>query len=275
MKPKNDYPLSGKIEYNYHYKPKVCFIMQYFKKPELIKRIIKNIRKISDNLEIIISNDSSSDIDIFKECLDHRNDIMICSKDLGEYIGYNNCVKLTNAEFIIIAQDDDVPPDTNIWWHQIMDKFKKDQKLGLINLFKGGFNYASGSQDKLICDGTKGFKYTNWNAIGPFIMRRKAFLKCGMFDSKYFRVGECGGGADAALSTRMWLNGYRSAILDTSETIKYGRRVGGRTTERNGKDSIIRKNTDIRIILNNSIYKKEFLKYNPIINREIFRLNTI
>jgi GT2 family glycosyltransferase len=273
-KPKNKYPLSGEIEYDYNYNPKVCFIMQYFKKPKLVKQIINNIRKIDNNLEIIIHNDSRENMDIFLKMLDKRNDRIILSNDLGEYYGYNTGAVLTNAEFLIIAQDDDIPPDTTKWWEEVMDKFNKDPKLGLINFFKGGNIYGKGVlPDRITANGKNGFKYTIWNAIGPFIVRRDAFMKCGMFDKKYFQIGECGGGADAALSTRMWLNGYKAAILDTKETIKYGRRIGGRTTERDGRDSIIRKNSKIRIELNDKIYLKEFESKIPDIVQNIKKLN--
>ena len=256
MEAKNIYPLSGVLEYKYNCKPDVAFIVNYFAKPNLIVQMINNARKISDNMEIIVNNDSKNHIDIFLGVLNHRNDRLIISDDLGEYMGYNQCAKLSTSTYLIFNQDDDVPPADNHWWQEVMQCFQQDTQLALITFFKGGDNYPEGTG--IVCNGHRGLVYFLWCANGPFIVKRDAFLEVGMFDSNYFHVGEAGGGADADLCTKLWLHGYHCALLDSPETIKFQRRVGGATGRRNGDKSILKINMSKRILLNNSIYKKNF-----------------
>ena len=57
MEPKNKYPMSKIIEYNYNYNPKTSLIINYFTSLNTMLKTIDNIRCLTDEVEIIVIND--------------------------------------------------------------------------------------------------------------------------------------------------------------------------------------------------------------------------
>ena len=108
--------MSGIINYEFNYNPKISVIINYFTSLGTLKKTIDNLRFLGDQAEIIVINDRSQDFDEINSKLSHSNDRMIVTKDLGELRGYTYGAKLSNAsDFLIFTQDDDLCPPNKNW----------------------------------------------------------------------------------------------------------------------------------------------------------------
>ena len=258
--PKNKYPMSGKIEYDYNYNPKTTIVINYFTSVDTMIKTIKRLRTLGDEVEIIVNNDKyGQDTEKIMKTLTHRNDRMVIANDLAERRGYHHGAQISNAsDYIIFCQDDDLAPDNNKWYLDCLKEFDNDSKLGMIGLLKGGWNYAQPG-NKTITD--QFYKiYVSWLATGPLIIRKDLYFKIGAWSDEFSQIGEADGGADADLATKVLLHGYKSMLLRTPAVREWYRRFerGDGLTNQTIKGSEQRKSTKNRILLNNEIYFKKY-----------------
>jgi hypothetical protein len=261
---KNKYPLSGKIEYEYNYKPKTTFIINYFTSIDTLIQTIKNIRCLGDEVEIIVINDRyGENTDIIMKFLNHRNDRMIISRDLGERRGYNHGALISNSsDYIIFCQDDDLAPLNNKWYLDCVNEFDNDKNLGMIGLLKGGINYSQ--KDNKTFNNEYKKIYVSWLATGPLMIRKDVYNKVNGWSDEYSYIGEADGGADADLSTKVLLNNNKVMLLKTDSIKEWKRRYNRNDGITNENIKQIKKENewgkicDERILLNNKIYYDKF-----------------
>ncbi len=275
--PKNKYPMSGIIEYNYNYNPKTSIIINYFTSCKTMLKTINNLRTLGDDVEIIVNNDHSGlNTQEIMKTLTHRNDRMIISNDLMERRGYHHGAQISNAsEFLIFTQDDDLAPDNNKWYIEALNEFKNDPNLGIIGFLKGGINY--GSEQQIIIRDEYPKIYLSWLATGPLMIRKKIYFEVGAWSDEYSQIGEADGGADADLSTKVLLAGYKVMLLRTKSSKEWIRRFDrcdGLTTK------IIKNNPppsrimgEKRIEINNHLYHQKFKDKQNIINNIVKQHN--
>lgn len=260
--PKNKYPMSGKIEYDYNYNPKTTIVINYFTSVDTMIKTIERLRTLGDEVEIIVNNDKfGQDTEKIMKSLTHRNDRMIISNDLAERRGYHHGAQISNAsDYIIFCQDDDLAPDNNNWYLDCLKEFDNDPKLGIIGLLKGGWNYSQ-SGNVTITDQFHKI-YVSWLATGPLIIRKDLYFKIGAWSNEFSQIGEADGGADADIATKVLLYGYKSMLLRTPAVREWYRRFergDGMTNDsikKNPTDARVM--TNKRIILNNKIYFEKY-----------------
>lgn len=238
--------------------PDISFIVQYFRHPHTIETIIDRVRLLGEGTEIIIHNDSKTELSEISGKLSRSNEYMICSNDLNELRGYNLGIKAAHAPYVIISQDDDIPPADVMWYLDVMQEFEKDEKLGVVSLYDGSFEPWGKNCRRVECQRDLGFKYVVWTKFGPWIIRKDAFDDCGGFDLAYSEVGDVSGGADPGLCAQMWLNGWKVAILGNSNTVQWERHVGGRSSLRN-LDAVNERRK--RILKNLNVYTEKYEKH--------------
>ena len=267
---KNKYPSSNKIEYNYNYKPNTSIIINYFTSLNTLLNTINNLRKLGDDIEIIVNNDKALNSDKIMNTLNKRNDRLVVCNDLGERRGYHHGASISNAsEYLIFTQDDDLAPLNNNWYLDCLKEFKNDDKLGMIGLLKGGINYGSknikryDNYEKVYC---------SWLATGPLMIKKNLYFKVKGFSEEYSQIGEFDGGADADLATKVWLSGYKSLLLRTNNVKEWKRRYnrGNNKTPIEIKNIVNRKK---RLALNNDIYYNKYKNINNNINEIINKNN--
>ena len=278
-KEKNKYPMNGVIEYDYNYTPKTTIVINYFTSLETMIRTIDNLRTLGDEVEIIVNNDNyGKDVEKIMQTLNRRNDRMAVSRDIGERRGYDNGARMSiSSDFLIFTQDDDLAPNNNQWYEQCLSEFKNDSKLGMIGMLKGGWNYWQQGYTTIT---NKYYKsYVSWLATGPLMIRRDLYFEINGWSEEYSQVGEADGGADADLTTKVMLAGYKSMLLRSPEVRQWQRRFKRGDGKPNGNDKKIRttttwgKNCNARILLNNKIYAKKYKGSQPEIYKEVKQYN--
>ena len=278
--PKNKFPLSGNINYDFNYNPKITVIINYFTSLQTLKKTLENLRYLGDEIEIIVINDRSQDFDEINSKLYHSNDRMLVTKDLGELRGYSYGARLSNAsEFLIFTQDDDLCPNNRNWLNDCLTEFEKDDDLGMIGLCGGGINHAQineidFSYEKMNKNQKYVLKekfYCSWLKTGPLMIRKKLFEKMGGW-SEYGYIGECAHFTDPDLSIRCWLNNSKSMLLLTKSTLEWKRRFdrGDGFTKKDLKDHT---NRNLGFEYRKEKFLKKFKNYFDEIEKKVKKEN--
>ena len=196
----------------------VSFIIQYFRRPAQIAGIVSRLRSYPGRNEILVNNDSASEVPKWLAALNKKGPgpiryNLVVSGDIHEIRGYNRLAKLSRGELIVFMQDDDLPSPRPNWFNFAKSLFAKNPKLGLVGGFTGTIQGGPltdkyGVEKKAIkyktSFGNNKFMFVTLVNMGPFVTRSNFFLESGMFSANYSCRGEAGIGFDYEFSLRTW-----------------------------------------------------------------------
>ncbi|XRB11167.1 glycosyltransferase 2-like domain-containing protein [Pseudoscourfieldia marina] len=220
------------------------FAIQYFRRPSLINAIVGALKKLKIDGEILVNDDSASEIDVWLTGMSKGSDwpfYLLVSGNVHEIRGYNRLAKMARGKHIVFMQDDDVPPPTPRWILHATSLFRKNSKLGILAGFTGtiqggpltgkygvqkdAIKYRSSFQ-------RRPFMFVTLANMGPMIFRRTAFHELGMFSGNFSCRSEPGIGFDYEMSLRMWYYGYSVGIFDTEFKYAVGQAGSGTRANR-------------------------------------------
>jgi len=117
----------------YSNQPKTSAIVQFFNKRRMARPVINSLRQ-SEFDEIIIIDDGSVDGSgkDWRNILTKPNEFVIFSNDLYEVRTYQRALQMTNAEYVCLLQDDDIPPSNSEWVSDAIELFDDFQDLVIL-----------------------------------------------------------------------------------------------------------------------------------------------
>jgi|TARA_B100001175_G_scaffold316065_2_gene329038 hypothetical protein len=245
--------------------PRVSFAVQYFKRPNLVQKIATQLAgyaiKYNFAVEVLINDDSATEIQEWHEALKQIPHAIVCAGNVHEIRGYNRLALMSRAQIVAVIQDDDLPPTEPNWLIQAEDNFYEHKKLaliaGLVGQIQGGpdtgrWGKQRGRHVKQIpYYDSKGrpFMFVSWANIGPFVLKRDAFLSSGMFHDSYSCRGDPGIGFDYEYGIRLWRNNREVAlqIMQFRYHVGASRTSGTRssTNMKTRRDNIESRNTKL------------------------------
>ena len=245
--------------------PRVSFAVQYFKRPNLVQKIATQLVgyaiKYNFAVEVLINDDSATEIQEWHEALEQIPHAIVCAGNVHEIRGYNRLALMSRAQIVAVIQDDDLPPTEPNWLIQAEDNFYEHKKLaliaGLVGQIQGGpdtgrWGKQRGRHVKQIpYYDSKGrpFMFVSWANIGPFVLKRDAFLSTGMFHDSYSCRGDPGIGFDYEYGIRLWRNNKEVAlqIMQFRYHVGASRSSGTRssTSMKTRRDNIESRNTKL------------------------------
>lgn len=246
--------------YEPHETPNVCAIIQSFNHEQNIPQIARSLVGNPAIQEVIVCEDGSSDssLDRWMEHLRDFKHFIVVSNNLHETRCYNRAMRMSSAEFFILLQDDDLPPNAPPassadipadtlgklnWVSHALELFDADPKLGVLSGFIGqlwagetGYEFGEQTSDH---GGTKTgktlripflssrtlhpFMYAECAWAAPLFIRAQALHRIGGLDIGLFRKREPGVWQDCVLSYASWTAGWRVGVYDSG----FRRGVGG------------------------------------------------
>ncbi len=219
----------------YNLNPKVTVIVQSFNSESSTYRIIKNLIQIKEIEEIILIVDGSIDKTIEKciPLLEKKNHFILYCNDIFEIRAYNRAMRMAFGEYIVLLQDDDMPPIDGDWVREAVRIFDAHPEIGILGgrngLWLNPIDPAEYTDGKFTFNAktklaeTKGLlSYYVFNAFdlkvdyklvmavnrAPMWIRRDLLLKIGYLDESYAPL-MCD---DIEISLRAWQNNYKVAI---------------------------------------------------------------
>lgn len=269
------------------------------------ERLVNRLRDIADlRIQILINDDSGEQREAWQRLL-RPNDVYMSSANVHEVRAYNRLAKeFANASILVFLQGDNCLPVRSfhagglVWVHDALYLFDRLPRLGVLGGHVGfdgpslatGFGpyprrmpipffvqqsvaaaeegrSGNGSAGKLTFQGRPlAFAHVYGVNIGPYFVRRRAFLSTGGFTERYSAAGEPGGHFDVELCTRLWIEGRFTCGVYYGGV---GNGVGGHKT-RQGVQARLRKRNQERAFVH---LWKQWKEHNGTIGAHLTREN--
>tara|TARA_B100001175_G_C19467320_1_gene619819 strand:- start:357 stop:1190 length:834 start_codon:yes stop_codon:yes gene_type:complete len=268
----------------------ITYCINYFNSSEIaheknIESIINRISIASNkfNFEILWNNDSSSDKELFDKKMENTTGHVYYSNDIGELRGYNLLMNNASGDYIVLMQDDDIPPNYN-WMDECIEIFNKYSNVGIIGLKEGGpiihlcpcdlKEYPKAKKIGWMHTNTHAkIHYSGWLNNGPIIIKKNVLEKIGYYDENFILKGNPFSGAEVDLVVRAWLNDIH--VLRYKLNIDFDRRVNGHGSKRNKESNKKRvegiTNANKYMWIKNFKYKNEIENKIKILNEQTFK----
>lgn len=207
----------------YPHRPTISFILQYYKRPWMIRHFIGNLSKAAKDLdsELIVNVDSFSEGQEWAQLVNETQGwvVPVFSANVHEARAYNRAARIARGKYLCFLQDDDIPSADPRW---ITDKLKvldKYVKIGVIGCKSFRWCVPHERQNHFgeepYADSflTVNFAFVHAVDFAPMFLRRSAFMSVGGLDETLSDPGHCGIWGDWDLSMRMWTAGWQVAYM--------------------------------------------------------------
>ena len=235
-------------------RPRVSALVQTFREGANAAQLASRLHALP-SVEVLVNDDSRRDHAVWLEHLHGANDAVVSSANVHEIRAYNRLARMARGEFLLLLQGDHcLPALGTAWLDEAFELFEAFPSLGMLG-GQMGFNQVPLKRiaesiswgvppcktipTQLPANHTKPagarargglpFMFVAGVNIGPLLVRREAFLRCGGFDEAFSCAGEPGIQLDTELSLQMWRRGYQVGLWYSGVT----NGVGGRKTRSN------------------------------------------
>ena len=224
---------------SYNPNPKVTVIIECFNKAAALPRILERLA-IPEVEELIAIDDGSADrtLPLLRKKLPKPNHFILHANDLFEIRAYNRALQMAAGQYIVLLQDDDLPPVDGAWIRAACQIFDEHPTLAVLggrdglNLLEPDPIPSSGNAEYRMADeiggcpgvqkyqrirshllqdaGTAGktLRYVMAVNRSPMWVRKTALLSLGYLDESFAPVS-CD---DAEFCLRAWLGGWQVAL---------------------------------------------------------------
>lgn len=227
--------------------PRLTAIVQSFNHRRNIANISGALKASSAVEEIVVCEDGSSDGSLteWHKALPDPQHFIIRSNNLHELRSYNRAMRMSGGDVVVLLQDDDLLPYSDVWLQNAMRLFDTKPDLGLLGGYIGqlwepesgkGFEFGEqrsthgglrqGNTEPIqYIDPDTGvpFMYAECVWIAPVFARRSLLRKAGGLELAIAKRGEPGVWQDCVFSYETWVNGFSVGVFDAS----FERGVGG------------------------------------------------
>jgi hypothetical protein len=215
---------SGQV---YQEAPRVSVIIQSFNQVRNVGFLESRLRATCMD-ELIVCEDGSLDgsLEAWTGRLTRPNDFLLRSNDLHEIRTYTRAISHARGEFICLMQDDDRPPKDGRWLDDALRLFECYPQLAVLGGWMGFMQYFAEEYNSpwLLPDKSqipyqdphsgRNFMFVENVNIGPYLLRRRAYLDLGGFDLTFSRPGSPGICFESELCYRAWRRGYQVALTE-------------------------------------------------------------
>jgi Glycosyl transferase family 2 len=205
--------------------PRVSVVIQSFNQVRNVGFLERRLRATCMD-ELIVCEDGSLDgsLDAWVRRLTRPNDFLLRSNDLHEIRTYSRAIGHARGEFICLMQDDDLPPKDSRWLAGALQLFEYYPRLAILGGWMGFMDYFAKEYNSpwLLPDRSqipyedphtgRQFMFVENVNIGPYLLRKHAYLDLGGFDLTFSEPGSPGICFESELCYRAWQRGYQVAL---------------------------------------------------------------
>ncbi|KXZ54429.1 hypothetical protein GPECTOR_5g82 [Gonium pectorale] len=199
--------------------PYVSVLLEYFRRPAVVSRIAavlqRNCASVGLACELVVNVDNPHEASAWAAEVANGSVVPVFSSNVHESRGYNRAARAARGRYLVIWQDDQIPPDNGQWVLDMIKIFDAHPHLGVL-----------GMNTYRLCkhmEPTNRFHWTNWQPdpktgvrwsfaqtvdFAPLAIRASVYRELGGLDEGISRNGECGIWGDWELCGRVWMAGW-------------------------------------------------------------------
>ncbi|PNH09978.1 hypothetical protein TSOC_003328, partial [Tetrabaena socialis] len=205
-------------------RPVVSVLLNYFKRPQVINRVVTDLRKscaaVGVPCELVVNVDNPHEAAAWAAEVEGGFVVPVFSANVHESRGYNRAAKVARGRYLVVWQDDQLPPQSGQWLIDMARVFDAHPALAILGmntyrLCKLGevtnrFGLTNWAPDDL-----SGVKWTFAEAVdfAPLAIRASIFADLGGLDEGLSRPGDCGIWGDWELCARAWMGGWQVGYM--------------------------------------------------------------
>ncbi|GLI62803.1 hypothetical protein VaNZ11_005552 [Volvox africanus] len=199
-------------------RPVVSIMLNYFKRRHVVKEIAENMHaaclSVSISCELVVNVDNPEEAGAWAN--EAGFVVPVFSANLHESRGYNRAARLARGKYLVVWQDDQIPPRTGIWLLQMVRLFETYPRLGIL-----GMNTYRICRQKEITNrwGQPGWdpdprtgitwSFVHFADFAPMAIVASIFWELGGLEEGFSRPGDCGITGDWELCARAWVAGWQ------------------------------------------------------------------
>ncbi|KAG1666350.1 hypothetical protein FOA52_007888 [Chlamydomonas sp. UWO 241] len=225
----------------YEGRPRVSFLLQYWKRPKNIPIFIDWLTKLNQggNLtaELLVNVDNPADHEAWATAswATEGAVVPVFSFNVHEIRAFNRLAGMARGDVFVVLGDDDIPPLDNSWILNAVRIFDRWPQIGILGL--RNFVACSDLQYRQYDDSNRGewfrdpvlnvpLQWVQLVDMAPMAVRRTAWHAIGGMDESISDIHECGIISDWDLCERMWVAGWQVAA--TAQTkMQFDGETGG------------------------------------------------
>mmetsp|Transcript_27600 Transcript_27600/g.60380 ORF Transcript_27600/g.60380 Transcript_27600/m.60380 type:complete len:448 (+) Transcript_27600:355-1698(+) len=218
----------------YEYRPRLSLMMQYFKRPWIIHKYIQQLQKCHAEvpLELVVNVDHPRDHEAWAWSSYNTSGMVVpvFSNNIHEVRSYNRLAHIARGDILIMIADDDYPPESCDWLHNVVKIFDRWPEAGIVGIrnYVTCFDLDHGNRGEWFQDPQIGLtlQFVEKVDMAPLAVRRSAYMHVGGMDEGTTEPGECGILTDWDLCLRMWVAGWQ--VLATKQVhMQHDHETGG------------------------------------------------
>ncbi|GLI62809.1 hypothetical protein VaNZ11_005558 [Volvox africanus] len=203
-------------------RPVVSIMLNYFKRPQVVSRLAANMRascaSVSVPCELVVNVDNPEEAGAWAN--EAGFVVPVFSANLHESRGYNRAARLARGKYLVVWQDDQVPPANGQWLVDMIKIFDSHPQLGILgmNCYRLCKHHEPTNRwgwSHWAPDSATGVKWTYAQTVdfAPMAIRASIYDAVGGLDEGTSRPGDCGIWGDWELSTRVWMDGWQVGYM--------------------------------------------------------------
>ncbi|GFR46798.1 hypothetical protein Agub_g8430 [Astrephomene gubernaculifera] len=225
-------------------RPLVSVLLNYFKRAHIISRIASGLRSACSAAgipcELVVNVDNPHEADAWAAEVQSGLVVPVFSANLHEARGYNRAARAARGSYLVIWQDDQVPPADGPWLQHMIQLFQTFPQLGILGMNKyrlcrtKEFNNLGPGPTPWLPDprvavnpanaslGPAGqqqllqgvsWTYAHLVDFAPMAVRASTYHALGGLEEGWTRPGDCGISGDWELCYRAWVAGWQVGYM--------------------------------------------------------------
>ncbi|KXZ54412.1 hypothetical protein GPECTOR_5g67 [Gonium pectorale] len=234
-------------------RPLVSVLLEYFKRPAVVSLIARTLlsscASVGVSCELVVNVDNPHEASAWAAEVAAGSVVPVFSSNVHESRGYNRAARAARGRYLVVWQDDQIPPNSGRWLVDMLALFSARPDLGILGLNKyrlcrqresnNRWGPTPWEPDPLTAEVAGGGGSTRggvrWSFamlvdFAPMAVRARLWREVGGLEEGWTRRGDCGIAGDWELCARAWVAGWQVGYMHIDGRVDDASAPGGTHT---------------------------------------------
>ncbi|KXZ54416.1 hypothetical protein GPECTOR_5g70 [Gonium pectorale] len=216
-------------------RPLVSVLLEYFKRPAVVSLIARTLlsscASVGVPCELVVNVDNPHEASAWAAEVAAGSVVPVFSSNVHESRGYNRAARAARGRYLVVWQDDQIPPTSGRWLVDMLAVFSARPRLGILGLHRyrlcrqresnnrwGPTPWEPDPLTAAVAGGGGSAGGVRWSFamvvdFAPMAVRARLWREVGGLEEGWTRSGDCGIAGDFELSARAWVAGWQVGYM--------------------------------------------------------------